>query len=253
MKTCRASTTNYLTTHRLPIDPRQKQEATPENTTTDTDNHRQPPTPTPTTTDTSTDNRPKKKPRKSKPTDKVLAAEGNNEKWMNSRKCFRIIVDSNLLYEFITGQSASKDLVLIPYFNNITNKMSRWLSTGRKTPIAGGDPIEWRARVLNYGADIQCEKVLDDCSSFIWHHHNFLQFVRLEANLFIQSDRGCRFEGYSATGWRIRASDPRTLTCTTIAEGGTLHVGNLSSTHIETLALHEVVTHVDRYIYESRS
>ena len=51
MKTCRASTTNYLTTHRLPIDPRQKQEATPENTTTDTDNHRhrQPPTPAPTT------------------------------------------------------------------------------------------------------------------------------------------------------------------------------------------------------------
>ena len=45
MKICRAATTDYLTTHRLPLDPRQKQEATPENTTTvtttDTDNNRQ--------------------------------------------------------------------------------------------------------------------------------------------------------------------------------------------------------------------
>ena len=219
-------------------------------TTTTTDDNRQPPTPT--TTDSDTHKRPAKRSRKTKPTDKTLAAEGNNEKWMNSRKCFRIIIDSNLLYEFITGQSACKDHKLTPYLSNITNKMSRWLNHGRKTPIAGGDPIEWRARVLNYGADKQCEKVLDDCSSFIWHHSNFLRFLSLEANLFIQSDGGCRFNGYSATGWRIRASDSRTLTCTTIAEGGTLHVGNLSSTHIETLALHEVVSHVDNYIYETR-
>ena len=98
------------------------------------------------------------------------------------------------------------------------------------------------------------KKIETKCSKIeIIHHPNFLRFLSLEANLFIQSDGGCRFAGYSATGWRIRASDPRTLTCITIAEGGTLHVGNLSSTHIETLALHEVVTHVDLYISESRS
>ena len=42
-KICRTATTDYLTTHRLPLDPRTKQVTTPENTTTTptTDNNRQ--------------------------------------------------------------------------------------------------------------------------------------------------------------------------------------------------------------------
>ena len=76
-------------------------------------------------------------------------------------------------------------------------------------------------------------------------HRNFYEIVKHGANLYIQSDGGCRHMGHNATGWRIRAVNPINNNSMTIASGGTLHTCNYSSLYIETLALNEAVNYLD--------
>ena len=158
---------------------------------------------------------------------------------------FKFILDSATLFNTLIGQIVCADPNLTIYFNNITIKVNKWLNKGRNISSLGGDPFEWRPRALNYGADTQCEIVLDNCLSFVEKHRNFHEIVKHGANLYIQSDGGCRHMGHSATGWRIRAVNPINNNSMTIASGGTLHTCNYSSLHIETLALNEAVNYLD--------
>ena len=59
----------------------------------------------------------------------------------------------------------------------------------------------------------------------------------------MHSDGGCRKTGVSATGWRIAAVHPHDFKrVATIAKGGSLIQGNLSSLEIEAIALEELLS-----------
>ena len=59
----------------------------------------------------------------------------------------------------------------------------------------------------------------------------------------MHSDGGCRKTGVSATGWRIAAVHPHDFKrAVTIAKGGSLIKGNLSSLEIEAIALEELLS-----------
>ena len=65
----------------------------------------------------------------------------------------------------------------------------------------------------------------------------------------MRSDGGCRKTGVSATGWRIAAVHPRDCKrAVTIAKGGSLIEGNLSSLEIEAIALEDLLN-----VYINRS
>ena len=130
----------------------------------------------------------------------------------------------------------------------IANRIGTWIYNGIDLPIKGGEAIYWRSRELNYGADSLCERVLDSKSNVLETHPNLKEYIANRANLFIQSDGGCRGDGISATGWRIRASHPGSRKCITVASGGSIVQGNLNSLHVEALAMHEATRFLDRLL-----
>ena len=102
--------------------------------------------------------------------------------------------------------------------------------------------FDWRPRELNTEADSACHVVLDRNASFKWFSKNFAKHVRCNQHIYMHSDGGCRNTGVSATGWRIAAVRPRDFTrVVTIAKGGSLIEGNLSSLAIEAIALEELL------------
>ena len=76
-------------------------------------------------------------------------------------------------------------------------------------------------------------------------HERLNEIWNQKRNFFLQTDGGCRKKGFSATGWRLRVTNAQTNKAYTLAYGGTLHNSNLSSLHIEALALLEAVTYID--------
>ena len=203
--------------------------------------------------------------------------EGANETWPTPHNGFEIIVDSKQLCDSING-TATLDYDNEQDYNtcnNIADKLIRTHQLGLNPAHKHLNPIEWRRRALNKGADKWCNQVLDQQHSTynqynINHntqppqpnnpnntqnnnnpHNNInnnnnnnnnsynpnttLQWP----NIFMQTDGGCRYKGYSSTGWRIftEAGGNTTL----IAEGGTLHVGDTNSFIIECRALDEAL------------
>ena len=70
-------------------------------------------------------------------------------------------------------------------------------------------------------------------------------------NIFLQSDGGCRYKGYSSTGWRIMAKSEGQET-RIIAEGGTLHSGDRCSFTIECMALDEALEYLIKLCEDPR-
>ena len=120
-----------------------------------------------------------KRRKKLKPTNEAITKEGNNETYNSERMSFKFILDSATLFNILIGQNVCKDPNLTIYFDNITNKVNKWLNKGRNISSLGGDPFEWRPRTLNYGADIQCETVLDNCLSFVEKHRNSMKLSNM--------------------------------------------------------------------------
>ena len=74
------------------------------------------------------------------------------------------------------------------------------------------------------------------------------EYIANRPHLFVQSDGGCRGDGISATWWMIRVSHSGSRKCTTVASGESIVRGNLSSFHIEALAMHKVTGFLDSWI-----
>jgi len=182
---------------------------------------------------------------KERPTEEQIEAEGNNEQWQTKHSCIRIILDSLALHDILAGQAAYKGVKVANELQNIDAKIHNWMKTNRTTATLGGSPVEWRNRELNHGADTQCNLTLDKNKTHMYEHHKIKQFIHKGVNLFIQTDGGCRGDGRSASGWRIRAVKGSNNECTTIAQGGTLYNNNHSSLDIEAKALNEAIEYLD--------
>ena len=161
----------------------------------------------------------------------------------------RIIVDNQTLSEVTNGHSVLKDVEMRPIFVRITRFIKDLHARGQSSPTPCTPMLDWRPRELNTEADSACNLVMDRNSSFQWFSKNFEKHVRCSQNIYMHSDGGCRKTGISATGWRIAAVHPRDFTrAVTIAKGGSLIEGNLSSLEIEAIALEELLN-----IYINRS
>ena len=282
VRDCRHNAQTYLTDHHLPTNPmvktttqndnnndsnnteagphNKKQRNQPHNHKNDNDsNHQQH-----NNTTTSDDNN-----------------EGANERWPTPSNTFRVIVDNKQLCDTICG------VATFTYENNedyhvcsdIVDMLVQLKNIGYSPAAPHLEPIEWRSRRKNKGADRWCNEVLDHNTNYFHHYHHMHQHPHTTnddddsnnnnttnskylPNLFIQSDGGCRYNGFSSTGWRIiavtnnqqqpttnnqrptttnTATATNTTTTTTIAEGGSLHNGDRTSFSIECRALQKVL------------
>ena len=274
VRDCRFNAQTYLTNHHLPPNPtvkattqnnnndynnNKKQRNQPHNHTQDNDDHDQ------LHNDTTDDEN-----------------EGANEQWPTTSNTFRIIVDNKQLCDTICGISALTYETNEDYHvcSDIVDMLVQLKNIGYSPAAPHLEPIEWRSRCKNKGADRWCNEVLNHNANHLHyyrHRHQQPQTTNDNnnsnnntttsehlPNLFIQSDGGCRYNGFSSTGWRVRiitnnqpqqqptASNQRTTktTTTTIAEGGSLHNGDRTSFSIECKALQEVLRTV-LYLYRN--
>ena len=251
-RTCRTKAQAYLIMHKLPphpqVDvPKQGTTETGQNNTHDNSNNN--------------NNNNKYRYRQTQDTnndDNDDNHEGHNEIWPGKHNGIKVIVDSKQLCDTING-AATLDYNNEEDYNNcnnITNRLIQLHHLGFTPAHKHLDPIEWRSRVLNKGADRWCNQVLDQQhnsfqqynNSRSTHNHNTTDnehnhnnnsndnhntqdnTTQQWPNVFIQSDGGCRYKGSSSTGWRIMAKHNNTTE--TIVEGGTLHPGNEKSLRI---------------------
>ncbi len=129
--------------------------------------------------------------------------EGTGETWQTPQGNFRIIVDNQQVRDVLMGYSPLTDKTLYHVCNRITNNTTHLLQSGWETTTPQADPIEWRPRELNTGADAQCNIAMDN-----GHNHMHINNGNLlDHNIFLQRDVGCRGTGNSALGWRILAMD----------------------------------------------
>ena len=175
----------------------------------------------------------------------MIAAEGKNEDWQTHFGCIKIIVDSKTLYDIVAGEAVYSGTNVRDEFINIDNILRQWMTTDRTTASPVGNPVEWRPRELNHGADSQCNKTLDNNSKHCFEAKDVSKYIHRTFNLFVQTDGGCRGDGRSASGWRIRAINCLKDEPKDIALGGTIYDGNHSSLDIETKALNEAITYLD--------
>ena len=286
VRDCRHNAQTYLIDHHLPPNPivkttpnnnnghnnpeagqhHKKQRNQPHNHTHDNDNNNQQQN----NTTTSDDNN-----------------EGANELWPTPSNTFRVIVDNKQLCDTICGIATLTYETNEDYHvcSDIVDMLVQFKNIGYSPAAPHLEPIEWRKRGKNKGADRWCNEILDHNTNYFHHYHHMHQHphttndsnnnnnnnnsnnattAKYLPNLFIQSDGGCRYNGFSSTGWRIIAvtnnqqqpttdnqrptttntatatNTSTTTTTTTIAEGGSLHNGDRTSFSIECRALQEV-------------
>ena len=107
--------------------------------------------------------------------------------------------------------------------HSITDQLIYIFQAGYRPASKILEPIEWRYRELNTGADRQCNIVLDTGRTFLDEHERTDDLFSSKCNLFIQTDGGCRHKGVSATGFRVLGSEPGVTESYCLFEGGTLH------------------------------
>ena len=91
-----------------------------------------------------------------------------------------------------------------------------------------------------------------DAKRSLYHtRHNHLDYPQHRADLFVQTDGGCRKQSTSATGWVIKAVQDNNII--TLASGSTLFAGNYYSLAIEALALDEAITWLNDAILKTLS
>ena len=86
----------------------------------------------------------------------------------------------------------------------------------------------------------------------ILHHatlHN--RIWSRKKNFYLQTDGGCRHEGHSATGWRLRAQGLGN-SAVAMAEGGTIYNCNMTSLEIEAHAMLEALRFIESQMQEAR-
>ena len=227
----RKTIAKYLTKHHLPKDPR----PIPNNVYTNDED----------------------KSKKENPSHHQINAEGQNEPWREESGSYRIITDSLALQQILSGETVYHGRHLHSTFQNIDEILRSWYLKGWQPAIHGGNPIEWRNREFNHGADQQCNTVMDKGNSHYKMSRNFTlnnNITRIwtnKNNFFLQTDGGCRNRGYSSTGWRLR-SIGASNTAYTVSVGGTLFESNPSSLEIEAHALLEALQYTDNLMQTAR-
>jgi len=144
---CSAKVKSYFKLHKLAADPRY----------TDKDENK--------TKDQNSDNGTTSTTTKTITTEKklaMIAAEGKNEDWQTHFGCIKIIVDSKTLYDIVAGEAVYSGTNVRDEFIHIDNILRQWMTTDRTTASPVGNPVEWRPRELNHGADSQCNNTLDN-------------------------------------------------------------------------------------------
>ena len=68
---------------------------------------------------------------------------------------------------------------------------------------------------------------------------------------YLQTNGGCRHKGHSATGWRLRTQGLGN-SAVTIAEGGAIHNGNMTSLEIEAHAMLEALRFIESQMQQAR-
>ena len=102
--------------------------------------------------------------------------EGRNEKWPQTHSGIKIIVDSKQLCDSNNGTAVldydnERDYSIC---SNITNQLIRLHQLGFHPAHKHLDPIEWRSRERNKGADKWCNQVLDQQHNS-FHQHNVIR------------------------------------------------------------------------------
>ena len=217
LKLCRQHADTYLKTHGLTPDPRatpkppHKNDPTQEDTNNDTDD------------------------------DSYLQKEGLNETWQHNRSCCNIISDNQLLVDILTGHAVNTNDNLEPIFIRITNHIASIHHLGYRTALPGGEYVNWRYREFNKSADKQCNIALDNGHSHLSLHPRCYTYLARRANIFLQSDGGCRHLNASATGWSIKAIHPDNSKLVILARGANLITTNHNSLTIEAIAMDEAL------------
>ena len=172
-----------------------------------------------------------------------MRTEGLNEPWQHDRSCCNIISDNQLLVDILTGHAVNNNDNLEPIFTRITNHIVNIHHLGYRTALPGGEYINWRYRDFNKSADRQCNIALDNASNHIHVHTNCHKFLNLRANIFIQSDGGCRHSfNASTTGSTIKAIHLENIHLEIYARGANHITKNHNSLTIEAIALDEALT-----------
>ena len=153
--------------------------------------------------------------------------EGTNETWPNLHNGFKITVDSKQLCDTING-TATLDYDNEQDYsscNSIIDKLINLYQQGLRPAHKHLNPIEWRSRVLNKGADKWCNQVLDQQHNTHNQYSNIIHNTQPPQptnpnntqnnsnpnnndrnnhnatlqwpNIFMQTDGGCRFQGFS--------------------------------------------------------
>ena len=211
-----------------------------------------PPDPRPIPKDYYNDNEDDNKTKK-QPTIEEIESEGHNETWHGVSGRFRIITDSLSLQQILSGLNVYHGTTLYNTLFNIDEIIRSWHNKGWKPALTGGTPVEWRNRELNFGADNQCNIVMDTGLNHLILHHATLhnRIWSRKKNFYLQTDGGCRHEGHSATGWRLRTQGLGN-SAVTIAEGGTIYNCNMTSLEIEAHAMLEALRFIESQMQEAR-